>query len=125
MDISNNAEDQGAMTSRKYINWQDDGVEKIPSNEEEDIQAVADMINAMQKAQYNNHRHCYTGTHARTQGLVKGKLIIKDDLPKHLKQSMFAKAAEHPVVCRYSSEPGDPGLDVCSLLILVDSIELT
>lgn len=54
------------------------------------------------------------GTHARTQGIVKGMLIMDDDLPKHLKQSMFAKGAEHPVVCRYSSEPGDPGLDVCS-----------
>jgi len=54
----------------------------------------------------------YPGTHARTQGIVKGMLIVDDGLPKHLKQSMFAKGAEHPVVCRYSSEPGDPGLDV-------------
>ena len=52
------------------------------------------------------------GTHARTQGIVKGKLVVTDNLPKHLKQSMFSKGAEHPVVCRYSSEPGDPGLDV-------------
>jgi len=52
------------------------------------------------------------GTHARTQGLVKGQLVIKDDLPKHLKQSMFENGGEYPVVCRYSSEPGDPGLDV-------------
>ena len=39
-------------------------------------------------------------------------LIVKDDLPKHLKQSMFEHGGEHAVVCRYSSEPGDPGLDV-------------
>lgn len=39
-------------------------------------------------------------------------LIVEDDLPKHLKQSMFAHAGQYPVVCRYSSEPGDPGLDV-------------
>ncbi len=43
---------------------------------------------------------------------MKGLLVVKDDLPKHLKQSMFEKAGEYPVVCRYSSEPGDPGLDV-------------
>ncbi len=53
-----------------------------------------------------------SGTHARTQGIVKGMLIVKDDLPKHLKQSMFEHGGEHAVVCRYSSEPGDPGLDV-------------
>lgn len=61
MDISNKSEDQAAMAKRKYIHWQDEGVEKIPPNEAEDIQAVADQINAMQKAQYNSHRHCYTG----------------------------------------------------------------
>lgn len=61
MDISNKAEDQEVMAGRNYIHWQQDGVEKLPPNEKEDIQAVADMINAMQKAQYNNHRHCYTG----------------------------------------------------------------
>ena len=61
MDISNKGEDQNAMDDRKYIHWKDEGVEKIPSNEAEDIQAVADMINSMQKAQYNQHRHCYTG----------------------------------------------------------------
>ncbi len=61
MDISNHSESQEAMANRKYIHWQADGVEKIPPNEAEDIQAVADQINAMQKAQYNMHRHCYTG----------------------------------------------------------------
>ena len=35
-----------------------------------------------------------------------------DDLPKHLKQSLFEHGGEYPVVARYSSEPGDPGLDV-------------
>ncbi|MCJ1225444.1 hypothetical protein MMC12_002093 [Toensbergia leucococca] len=100
-----------ALSDRKYILWDTEGVEKIPPNEAEDIQAVADMINVAQKAQYNNHRHAYGGTHARTQGLVKGKLIVPDDLPKHLKQSMFEHGGEYPVVCRYSSEPGDPGLD--------------
>lgn len=49
--------------------------------------------------------------HARTQGLVKGTLVVPDDLPRHLKQSIFAHGGEYPVVCRYSSEPGDPGLD--------------
>ena len=127
MNISNRSEKPTALADRKYIRF-DEGVEQIPENEQEDIQAVADMINAIQKAQWNSHRHCFsgkrtygtkdagsdrsTGTHARTQGLVKGKLIVSDDLPKHLKQSMFAHGGEYPVVCRYSSEPGDPGLDV-------------
>lgn len=115
MEIHNKTvNDPQSLANRKYIRY-DSGVEKIPPNEAEDVQAVADMINEIQKAQWNIHRHAYTGTHARTQGLVKGKLIVPDDLPKHLKQSLFAHGGEYPVACRYSSEPGDPGLDVSNL----------
>ena len=46
---------------------------------------------------------------------MKGKLVVLDDLPKHLKQSLFEHGGEYPVVARYSSEPGDPGLDVNQL----------
>ena len=61
------------------------------------------------KATFNKTRHCFTGTHARTQGLIKGKLIVSDDLPKHLKQSLFEERGEYDFVARYSSEPPDPG----------------
>ena len=50
-----------ALEDRNYIRF-DSGVENIPPNEAKDIQAVADMINVMQKAQYNSHRHAYGGT---------------------------------------------------------------
>lgn len=131
MDTSNNSEDQQKLASRNYIRWNDPNVEKKPEGEDEDIRTIAEQINAIQKAQYNSHRHCYSGmqvggqlhvllrslltesgTHARTQGIVKGTLIVEKNLPKHLKQSMFAEEREWPVLCRYSSEPGDPGLDV-------------
>jgi hypothetical protein len=41
-----------------YIKWDAPGVEKIPQGEAEDIQAVAAMINKIQKAQYNNTGIC-------------------------------------------------------------------
>jgi catalase len=49
-------------------------------------------------------------THARTQGIVKGKLIV-GELPPHLAQSLFSTPAEYPIAMRYSTEPGDPGPD--------------
>lgn len=49
------------VASRNYIRWDTPGVEKIPEGEAEDIQAVADMINVMQRAQFNKHRHMYGG----------------------------------------------------------------
>lgn len=109
------------LSKRNYIRWDAEGVEKIPSGEKEEIDAVAEQINCIQKAQWNMHRHCYSGTHARTHGIVKGTFVVHDNLPEHLRQGeLFSKGAEYPVACRYSTEPGDPGLDVSiALMILI------
>ena len=121
------------LVNRNYVRWDDPEVEKTPPAEEADIKTVVEQINGVQMAMWNMHRHAYSGessleilsisrrlekrltgsgTHARTQGVVKGKLVVPYDLPKHLKQSMFAHGGEYPVVCRYSSEAPDAGLDV-------------
>lgn len=47
--------------NRNYIRWDDPRVEQKPEGEDEDIKAVAEMINDIQRAQYNMHRHCYSG----------------------------------------------------------------
>ncbi|KAK9415315.1 putative Catalase-like domain-containing protein [Seiridium unicorne] len=108
--LNNHHDDLG---KRNYIRWDIGGIEKVPPGEDESIQAVIKQIDEIQRLQYNKARHCYGGTHARTQGVIVGKFIVPDDLPRHLKQSeLFEKGGEYPVVCRYSSEPGDPGLDV-------------
>lgn len=49
------------VATRNYMKWDAPGVESIPPNEAEDIQAVADMINKIQHAQFNCHRHMYGG----------------------------------------------------------------
>lgn len=51
-----------------------------------------------------------TGTHARTQGIVKGKMVV-GDLPSHLAQTLFSKPGEYPIAMRYSTEIGEPGMD--------------
>jgi hypothetical protein len=51
----------GSVDTSKYIKWNAEGVEKVPPNEAEDIQAVADMINKIQMTQLSNHRHVYSG----------------------------------------------------------------
>lgn len=104
------------MEQRSYVKYSPD-LEKIPVGEEEDILAVAKQLTDIQRAQYNVHRHCFSGTHARTQGIVKGKFIVPNDLPQHLKQGeLFAKGGEYPLAARYSTEPGDPSLDVSILV---------
>lgn len=103
---------QEDLSGRCYVKWDAEGVEQPPPNEKEDVQAVADMFNDIQRSFFNKTRHCYSGTHARTQGIVKGRFVVSDDLPAHLKQTeLFSKGGEYPAACRYSSEPSDPGLD--------------
>lgn len=100
------------MENRPYIKYSP-SLEKVPDGEADEIKAVAKQFNDIQKAQFNVHRHCYTGTHARTQGIVRGKFTVPEDLPQHLKQGeLFAKGSEYDVIARYSTEPGDPSLDV-------------
>jgi hypothetical protein len=102
----------GSVDPTKYVRWDAPGVEKIQPNEQEDINAVADQINLVQKVMWNKARHAYSGTHARTHGIVKGKMVVSNDIPQYLKQTeLFQKAGEFPIAARYSTEPGDPGLD--------------
>ncbi|KAF5589470.1 catalase [Fusarium pseudocircinatum] len=100
------------LPNRDYIRWDSKGVEEVPPNESEDIQAVVEKVNETQRRFYEKNGYCFTGTHARTQGIVRGTMHVSDNLPPHLKQTeLFAQAGEYPVICRYSSEPSDPKLD--------------
>ncbi|KAJ3958156.1 hypothetical protein N0V92_005257 [Colletotrichum tropicale] len=65
------------LANRKYVKWDADGVEKIPPNEDEDIETVGKLINEQQRRTWNKTRHGYGATHARTQGIVKGKFIVQ------------------------------------------------
>lgn len=47
------------LGSRKYIKWDNPCVEKIPPGEEKGILAVGEQINAIERAQFNMHRHYY------------------------------------------------------------------
>lgn len=49
------------LANRRYLRWDTEGVEKVPPNEKEDIHATAKMLNDIQKAMYNQHRHCFGG----------------------------------------------------------------
>jgi hypothetical protein len=50
------------VNTHNYIRWDAQAVEKVLSNENKDIQAVADMIKTIQKTDYNTTRHMYSGS---------------------------------------------------------------
>lgn len=99
------------LAQRNYVKYSP-SLERKPANEDADIARVAEQINTMQRATFNSTRHGWSGTHARTQAILRGKLIVPDDLPAHLKQGeLFSKGGEYEVVARISSELGIPGYD--------------
>jgi hypothetical protein len=65
------------VSSRNYIRWDSEGVQSIPPHEAEDIQAVAEMINKIQRMQFNKARHCFSGkpNHTAYQYISKKKLL--------------------------------------------------
>lgn len=102
-----------------------EGVEVEQPGEKEKIKQVADQFNRFQMMNFNEHHHCLRGTHLKTQGVsqsialpiapydhrlkrgsrqcVVGKFVIKDNLPEHLAQGMFARPGSYDVIMRYSS----------------------
>ena len=98
------------LTNRNYLRYSP-AITKIPETEAEDIQAIIKAFTVVINGDFNQHGHSYAATHARTLGVVKGKLVVSDNLPKHLKQGLFATGGEWPVVMRYSTVGHDVGTD--------------
>lgn len=95
-----------------YIRWDDPRVEHKDPQEDQYIQKACEQVNQIQQMQFENHHHCFGATHARTHAIVKGEMQVRPDLPTHLQQSLWSESnRKYPVMVRYSTEPGDPGLD--------------
>jgi hypothetical protein len=46
-------------------------------------------------------------SHAKSHGLLKGKLQVLDDLPDELRQGLFAAARTYPLLVRLANVPGE------------------
>lgn len=94
------------MSAQKYMRWDDPKVEPPVPNEEQTISRVSELVNGMQRQNFQHHRHAFRGTHVKTQGILKGSLAVLPNLPPHLAQGLFANGAhDHPVAIRYANEP--------------------
>ncbi|RFC61957.1 catalase [Fulvimarina endophytica] len=47
------------------------------------------------------------GVHAKNHGELVGRMRIRENLPEELAQGLFASPGEHPVILRFSTNPGD------------------
>jgi hypothetical protein len=89
-----------------YPNWDAPGVETPKANEEETARKIGETMNKMQQHNFDQHRHAFRATHVKTQGIVKGKMTVLQDLPSHLQQGMFQHPSKtYGVAARFANEP--------------------
>ena len=99
------------LASRNYVKYSP-SLEQKPEGEDADVARVAEQINEMQRATFNQTRHGWSGTHARTQAILRGKLVVPGGLPAHLRQGeLFSTRHTFDLVARMSTEIGVPGYD--------------
>lgn len=81
-------------------------IEVPVENEAELIDEIAAMMAEANMEEFERHRHAVRDAHAKSHGVLVGRLTIRDDLPAHLAQGIFARPGTHEVVVRLSSAPG-------------------
>lgn len=89
-----------------YVRYRDD-VEQLQPNEAETIDAIVASMLRGNEMVYAKHKHGMRDAHAKSHGVLKGELRVRDGLPEHLRQGLFATPRTYPIVVRLSTAPGD------------------
>ncbi len=83
------------------------GLEVKQANEDATIDAIVESMLRVNTKVFDKHRHATRDAHAKSHGVLKGRIDVYDNLPEPLRQGIFAAPATYPVVLRLSTAPGD------------------
>jgi hypothetical protein len=92
----------------------DPSMEHIAANEAEIQSALIDTLRSISETTFAHSGHATRSVHAKSHGVLRGKVTVLPDLPPHLAQGVFAKPAEYDVAMRLSTVPGDIVDDIVS-----------
>ena len=82
-------------------------VEVIDPDEQQLIASIVEQMAASSRCAFERHRHAIRDAHAKSNGLLKGELVVHDNLPPGLRQGVFAVPRTYAIVARLSSAPSD------------------
>ena len=82
-------------------------VEVIDRDEPQLIASIVEQMAASSRCAFERHRHAIRDAHAKSNGLLKGELVVHDNLPPELRQGVFATPRTYAIVARLSSAPSD------------------
>lgn len=81
---------------------------EVPEDDEAEVHArLRDTLRGISEKTWEDTGHATRSVHAKSHGLLEGRLRVLDGLPPELAQGLFARAADYPVVMRLSTTPGD------------------
>ncbi len=82
-------------------------LEHVRDDEAETFAEIEDAMRSIRETTYQDMGHALRSVHAKSHGIVQGTLRVEEGLPRELAQGIFATPGEHPVVLRFSTNPGD------------------
>ena len=89
-----------------YLLYRPD-VETIEPDEQETFEKIVDLMsNGMATVREKDGKSVRI-SHAKTFGVLKGKLVVEENLLRELAQGIFAKPASYKLIVRLSNVPGE------------------
>ena len=89
-------------------------VETIAADEHVTFDELSRTMQHITRHMAARYRHAYRPVHAKSHGVLVGRLEVPADLPPELAQGLFARAGSYPVILRFSTNPGDLLADTVS-----------
>ena len=85
----------------------DPAMEQPEKDEAETSNGLNDALHEILETTSSDYGHAVRSVHAKSHGLLEGKLTVSSALPPELAQGLFAAAGTHEAVLRFSTNPGD------------------
>lgn len=82
-------------------------VEQPKPDEPETFAQLSATMQHITRTMAGHYRHAYRPVHAKSHGVLVGKLAVHSGLPEAYAQGLFQEPRSYPVVLRFSTNPGD------------------
>ena len=82
-------------------------IETIAPDEHVTFDELSRTMQHITRHMATRYRHAYRPVHAKSHGVLVGTLEPLPDLSEPLAQGLFARPVAHPVILRFSTNPGD------------------
>lgn len=94
------------MTTGTPVRYSAD-LEQINPNEQEVVSGLNDAFDVILKRTAEDYGHAVRSVHAKAHGILKAKMIVRDNLPAELAQGLFSRSGNYDVYMRMSTNAGD------------------